>query len=114
MRNDLVSVCLPSYNSGGYLEAAVKSVLEQTYGNWELIVVDDCSTDNTQEIITSIISRFNDPRIRFFNNPVRLGMVANWNRVVELANGQFIKVLGQDDILKSDCLAVQVAAMQQY
>jgi glycosyltransferase involved in cell wall biosynthesis len=114
MRNDLVSVCLASYNSGGYLEATVKSVVEQTYENWELIIVDDCSTDNTQEVVTSVASRFGDPRIRFVTNPVRLGMVANWNRTVELANGQFIKVLGQDDILKPDCLAVQVAKMQQY
>jgi glycosyltransferase involved in cell wall biosynthesis len=113
MHNGLVSVCLASYNSGEYLEAAVKSVVDQTYENWELIVVDDCSSDNTQEVVTSVISEFGDPRIRFFANPVRLGMVANWNRAVELANGQFIKVLGQDDILKPDCLAVQVAAMHR-
>jgi glycosyltransferase involved in cell wall biosynthesis len=110
----LVSVCLASYNSGEYLEAAVTSVVEQTYKNWELIVVDDCSTDNTREVVIGVISRFGDPRIRFFTNPVRLGMVANWNRAVELANGQFIKVLGQDDILKPDCLALQVATMQRH
>lgn len=114
MHNGLVSVCLASYNSGGYLEAAVKSVVDQTYENWELIIVDDCSTDNTQEVVAGVASRLGDPRIRFVSNPVRLGMVANWNHAVELANGQFIKVLGQDDILKPDCLAVQVAKMQQY
>jgi glycosyltransferase involved in cell wall biosynthesis len=114
MHNGLVSVCLASYNSGEYLEAALTSVVDQTYKNWELIVVDDCSTDNTQEVVTSLIFEFGDPRIRFFTNPVRLGMVANWNRTVELANGQFIKVLGQDDILKPDCLAAQVAKMEQY
>jgi glycosyltransferase involved in cell wall biosynthesis len=114
MHNGLVSVCLASYNSGGYLEAAVQSVVNQTYENWELIIVDDCSTDNTQEVVASVISRFGDPRIRLFTNAVRLGMVANWNRAVELAKGQFIKVLGQDDILKPDCLAVQVGKIQRY
>jgi glycosyltransferase involved in cell wall biosynthesis len=114
MHNGLVSVCLASYNAGRYLEAAVQSVIDQTYDSWELIVVDDCSTDNTREIVASVMSRFGDPRIKFFTNPVRLGMVANWNRAVELASGQFIKVLGQDDVLKLDCLALQVATMDRY
>jgi glycosyltransferase involved in cell wall biosynthesis len=114
MNKALVSVCLASYNAAKYLDAAVNSVLAQTYQNWELIVVDDCSSDNTQEVVTKTMSRCGDPRIRFFTNQVRVGMVANWNRAVELANGQFIKVLGQDDILKPDCLTVQVAKMQQY
>ena len=114
MDKGLVSVCLASYNAGGYLEATVKSVVDQTYENWELIIVDDCSTDKTQEVVSSVAARFGDPRMRVFANPVRLGMVANWNRAVELANGQFIKVLGQDDILKPDCLAVQVASMDRH
>jgi glycosyltransferase involved in cell wall biosynthesis len=114
MHNGLVSVCLASYDAGGYLEATVQSVVDQTYENWELIVVDDCSTDNTREVISGVILKFGDPRLRFFTNPVRLGMVANWNRAVELANGQFIKVLGQDDILKPDCLAIQVAKMRRH
>jgi len=114
MINALVSVCIASYNAGEYLEAAVRSVLDQTYADWELIMVDDCSTDNTPQVIANILSRSSDPRLKSFANPVQLGMAANWNRAVELAQGEFIKVLGQDDLLQPDCLATQVAAMQRY
>ena len=111
---ELVSVCLACYNAGNYLEAAVNSVTEQTYTHWELIIVDDCSTDSTPRAVADILSRLADARIRFLTNSERLGMVGNWNRAVSLAKGQFIKLIGQDDILKPDCLEVQVVALQRH
>ena len=61
--NELVSIIMPSYNTSEYVEESIKSVLNQTYTNWELIIVDDCSTDNSEEIIKQFT---HDVRIRFF------------------------------------------------
>ena len=62
--NELVSVIMPSYNTASYISDSIKSVLAQTYSNWELIIVDDCSTDNTD----AIVAGFKDARIKFFKN----------------------------------------------
>ena len=61
MNNGLVSIIMPSYNTGGYIKNSIESVLAQTYENWELIIVDDCSTDDTD----SIVGQFSDKRIRY-------------------------------------------------
>ena len=64
MNNGLVSIIMPSYNTGGYIKNSIESVLAQTYENWELIIVDDCSTDDTD----SIVGQFSDKRIRNTDN----------------------------------------------
>lgn len=88
-----VSICIPSYNHGAFIGEAIQSVLDQTYQDLEIIVVDDCSTDNSKEVVKS----FKDPRIKFFRNEKNLGMVPNTNKALRLAKGEFIGVLNSDD-----------------
>lgn len=104
-----VSVCIPSYRGAAHLAAAINSVLAQTFTDFELIVVDDNSPDNTAEIMRT----FTDPRVRFLVNPTNLGPDGNWNRCLELARGRYFKLLPQDDLLAPTCLAEQVAVLEQ-
>ncbi len=104
----LVSICIPVYNSGAFIRETLESVLAQTYQAIEVVVVDDGSTDDTVKIVDS----FNDPRLKFHKNPVNLGVSGNWNRSVELATGEFVKVMGGDDLLDKECIRSQVEVMQ--
>ena len=96
---------MATYNGARYVRASVNSILAQTFRNFELIVVDDCSTDSTQEILLS----FDDPRIRVFRNPVNLGVVASRNLCLARAAGQYIAMLDHDDLSAPTRLAKQVA-----
>lgn len=100
MDRKLVSVCIPIYNGEQYIKATVESVLEQTYDNIELILLNDNSTDSTENIILN----FNDKRIRYYKNKENLGMVGNWNKAVSYAEGEYIKLLCQDDFLEKNCI----------
>jgi glycosyltransferase involved in cell wall biosynthesis len=99
----LVSVVLPVYNCPAYIGAAIKSILNQTFENFELIVIDDGSTDNTPEIIQTFL----DTRIRFFQQPNQ-GLAATLNRGISLARGKYIARHDQDDIALPERLAKQV------
>lgn len=101
----LVSVCIPLYNARPFIAATVESVLCQTYANWELIIVDDLSTDGSWEVVAA----YQDPRIRCFRNAERLGAEGNWNRAISEAKGVYVKLLCHDDLLASTCLERQVA-----
>lgn len=107
-----VSVCIPTYNAERHIEATIDSVRRQTYTKWELIVVDDCSTDRTRAVVQSVHAKSEDPRMRLHVNPSRLGMARNWNRALSLATGEFAKILCHDDELSPDCLEAQVKAIQ--
>ncbi len=91
----LISVCIPAYNAEQHIAATIQSVLNQSYQNFELIIVDDASTDNTQGIINS----FSDKRIQQHKNQNNEGPIKTWNRVLSLAKGEYIKILCHDDIL---------------
>lgn len=97
-----VSICIPTYNGARYLEACLHSLLCQTYTDIEILAVDDGSTDNTFEILERYASR--DQRIRLVRNDRNLGLVGNWNRCIELAHGQWIKFIFQDDLLEPACV----------
>ncbi|RYY13439.1 MAG: glycosyltransferase, partial [Chitinophagaceae bacterium] len=105
-----VSVLIPTYNYARYLDEAIQSVLDQTYHDFELIIIDDQSRDNTDEIVQKYLS---DPRVRYVKNPVNLGLVKNFNRALELANGDYIKFLLADDKLAPSILAKMVAVLDQ-
>ena len=91
---DLVRIIMPSYNSEKYIKDSIESVLSQTYPYWELLIVDDCSTDKTVEIIKS----FKDERIRFFQNAVNSGAAISRNWALREAKGKWIAFLDSDDI----------------
>jgi glycosyltransferase involved in cell wall biosynthesis len=95
-----VSICIPTYNGTRWIEEAVQSALGQTFGDFELLVVDDASTDHTVERVRAL----GDPRVRVEINERNLGLVGNWNHCVRLARGEFVKFLFQDDLLYPECL----------
>lgn len=104
----LVSVCIPTYKGCAFLDAAIESVLAQTLADWELVIVDDASPDDT----TALVSAYADPRIRYLRNARNLGPEGNWNRALAEARGRYFKLLPQDDLLMPDCLARQVAVLE--
>ena len=106
MSSPLVSICLPTYNYARYLPQAISSCLNQTYEPLEIIITDDASTDNSREVISS----FDDPRIRFVENPVRLGLVGNWNKALSLVSGEIVKFIFADDYLADNTVEEIVAA----
>lgn len=97
-----VSVCIPTFNGARWLRRCLDSALRQTHRDFELLIADDCSTDATWDIARAYGAR--DARVRLVRNPRRLGLVGNWNRCVELARGEWVKFLFQDDLLAPRCL----------
>ncbi|MCX8024125.1 MAG: glycosyltransferase family 2 protein [Thermanaerothrix sp.] len=91
----LVSIGLPVFNGDTYLEQAIESILAQTWGNFELIISDNASTDRTQEIC--LVYKQRDPRVRYVRNGENRGAAFNYNQTVELARGQFFKWAAADD-----------------
>lgn len=102
-----VSVCIPAYNAASFLPAALDSVLAQTFAEFELVVSDDASVDDTP----AVCARYRDPRFRAVRSEDRLGQAGNWNRCVELARGEFVIVLHADDELEPAYLERAVAAL---
>lgn len=105
----LVSIITPTYNSRTYIEQTINSVINQTYKEWELIIVDDCSTDNIEEIIKTYLEK--DPRIKFIKLEVNSGAAKARNKALSVANGRFIAYLDSDDIWYNNKLEVQVKCM---
>jgi len=104
-----LSVCIPVYNGAEYLREAIDSVLNQDFTDFDLIMIDNQSTDNTVDIIKS----YKDPRVKFYQNETNLGMLGNWNRALTLAQGEYIKLLPADDILFPGSLTHQVNILDQ-
>lgn len=107
---DLVSIIMPSYNTAKYIDETVKSVFAQTYENWELIIVDDCSTDNTDDVVKQFLS---DERIKYFKNAVNSGAAVSRNRAIKEAKGKWIAFLDSDDLWVSDKLEKQIRFMEK-
>lgn len=108
MKSELVSVCIPTYNGASYLRKTLESILGQTYRNIEIIINDDGSTDQTE----NIVKEFADNRIHYFKNEENLGLAANWNQAVFHATGTYIKLVCQDDILFPDAIEAQIRAIE--
>jgi glycosyltransferase involved in cell wall biosynthesis len=104
-----VSVCIPTYNNADMISDAIASVLGQTFTNFELLVADNCSTDATQLIVRNFMSQ--DGRIRYVRHDENLGMANNFNFCIGTAQGDYVMVLGADDLLLPECLASLVTAL---
>lgn len=109
-QDELVSIIMPSFNCKDYITASIKSVLAQTYGNWELIIVDDCSTDGTVDIIRG----FEDYRIRVFVKKTNSGAALSRNMALRKAKGRWIAFLDSDDIWHPEKLEKQLAFMKEH
>ena len=107
-----VSICIPSYNYAHFLSDTIESVLEQTYKNLELIVVDNCSTDNTREIVQEYINI--DKRVTYFCNETNIGLVGNLTRCLEKASGEYVKIVCADDLLETHCIEKSVSVLENF
>lgn len=105
----LVSIIMPSYNTGSYIAQSIESVLAQTYPYWELIIVDDCSTDDTDEVIAKYLS---DSRIIYLKNATNSGAAVSRNRALSEAKGKWIAFLDSDDLWSADKLEKQICFMK--
>lgn len=106
----LVSICIPNYNNAPFIEEAISSALNQTYENIEVIVVDNCSTDNSWEIISSI----KHSKLIAFRNKENIGMVGNVKKVLSYAKGTCISFLCSDDYLKEYAIRENITLLQKY
>lgn len=105
----LISIIMPAYNAEKYICQAIESVLAQTYKNWELLIIDDNSTDTTAKIVESYLG---DKRIKFFTNKVNLGPAKARNIGLDNAIGDYITFLDADDFIGVDKLSAQVLFMK--
>ena len=107
---ELVSVIMPTYNCERFIRESIDSVLAQTYINWELLIVDDCSTDETESVVRS----FSDPRIRYMRNEQNMGAALTRNRALKEAKGRYIAFLDSDDLWLPEKLERQIDFMQAH
>tara|TARA_B110000459_G_scaffold120698_1_gene133009 strand:- start:135 stop:887 length:753 start_codon:yes stop_codon:yes gene_type:complete len=109
--NKLVSIITPSYNSSKFIEGCIDSVISQTFQNWEMIIVDDCSNDNSREIISDLSTK--DDRLKFISLKKNIGAAAARNIAIREAKGKYIAFLDSDDIWIKDKLEKQIAFMNE-
>jgi glycosyltransferase involved in cell wall biosynthesis/SAM-dependent methyltransferase len=108
-----VSICMPTYNFARYLPEAIESVLKQSYGDYEFLIIDDCSRDGSAEVIMNYARQ--DKRIIASVNAFNIGMVNNWNLCLQRARGEYIKFLFGDDVLSSpDALKRMVSVLDGH
>ena len=107
-----ISVIMSVYNGEDYLSEAIESVLAQTFPHWELIVINDCSTDGTAEILRNFAER--DPRVKVHTNEVNLRLPSSLNKALSLAKGKYIARMDADDICLPERLEKQYAFMEKH
>ena len=105
---NLVSIIMPSYNTGRFIKETIESVLKQTYSDWELIIVDDCSTDDTDAVVAPYLA---DSRILYIKNDVNSGAAISRNRALREAKGKWIAFLDSDDLWEPEKLEKQLRFM---
>ena len=106
---DMASIIMPSYNTASFITLSIQAVLNQTYTNWELLIVDDCSTDNTDEVVNPYLK---DERIRYIKNEKNSGAAVSRNRALQGAKGKWIAFLDSDDLWKPEKLEKQIKFME--
>lgn len=107
--NPLISIVVPVYNASKYIGKTIESVLAQTYKEWELLLVNDCSTDNSVEVISAYLS---DKRIKLITQDKNMGAAKARNRGIDEANGQVLAYIDADDLWHEDKLKKELAFMK--
>lgn len=107
----LVSIICHCYNHASFVEECLNSVINQSYKNIELIIVDDCSNDNSIEVIENWLKK--NPEVQFIKNPKNLGITKSFNNATEFCNGEFIIDLAADDVLLSNCVYNQLKVFNE-
>src|SRR5215213_9425677 len=102
-----VTIAIPLFNKERYVSETLESAVQQTYRDLEVLVLDNCSTDASFDIVAA----HRDPRIRVMRHPTNIGMTANFNAALEHARGEFVKLLCADDLLTPESIAKQVEAL---
>jgi glycosyltransferase involved in cell wall biosynthesis len=103
-----VSVCIPTYRGAAHIAETIESVLAQTFADFELVIFDDASPDETEQVV----ARYRDARLRYVRSERNAGVEENWNRCLRSARGRYFKLLPHDDLIAPDCLARQVAVLE--
>ncbi len=111
METPLVSIVMPAYNAGAYIEEAIRSVQAQTLEDWELLVLDDGSSDETCRLAAALAAE--DPRILLLPNKENLGTARTRNRGLALCRGQYVALLDSDDLWQPEKLEAQIALLEQ-
>ena len=109
-QSTLVSVIMPAYNAGDTLDRAITSVLSQSYSNIELLVVNDCSTDTSQDVLSKY-AHFS--RVRVFKNDINQGVSSSRKLALQSANGRYIAFLDADDFWEVSKIEKQINFMRQ-
>lgn len=111
-KKDLVSIIMPSYNCGRFVEDTIRSVQAQTYQNWEILFVDDCSTDDTIRIVSEMKDK--DERIHLYQNVTNCGAAVSRNIALKAAKGRWIAFLDSDDLWEPEKLEKQIRFMEAH
>jgi glycosyltransferase involved in cell wall biosynthesis len=110
LRDPKVSVLMPVHNNEKYLKEAMDSILNQTFDDFEFLIIDDKSTDNSLQIVES----YNDPHIRLVKNSTNMGIACSLNKVLELAKGEYIAIMDADDVAVIDRFTVQTDFLDNH
>lgn len=110
-KEDLVSIIMPAYNCERFIGIALDSVISQTYRNWEVIVIDDCSTDNTAHVVQEYLKK--DNRIKYYKLDKNSGAAVARNKAVDIAKGKYMAFLDSDDVWFPEKLTKQIEFMEE-
>lgn len=111
MEKGLVSIITPTYNCAQFIGETIRAIQAQSYDKWEMIIVDDCSTDNTDEVVKKYLV---DKRIRYIKNEKNIGAALSRNKALKLARGKWIAFLDSDDLWDSQKLEKQIQFMIEH
>jgi len=109
VENPKVSIIIPTYNRANYLEQAINSVLAQTFQDYELVVLDNASTDNTSEVVR----KFRDERFQYIKNEINIGPINNFNKGLKVARGDFVIIFHDDDIMAPELVEEEVKILNE-
>ena len=110
MRKGLVSIITPTYNCGRFIAETIESIQAQTYTQWEMVIVDDCSTDNTKEVVDAYMTK--DNRVKYYCLEKNSGAAVARTKAMELAEGEYMAFCDSDDLWTADKLEKQLAFMK--